>query len=415
MKRKPKFGKLGSKLSKEKLSSSLSTVSSIRPGSIPLSIEFGVAGIKVIQLSGTNPSSIVAAAYLPTPDDLLDQPAKRLLFQMDALPKFLKGEKINASRATSLIPSGQMICKHLQIIPTEGVPIEQIASAQLSAQIGCAPGELLVRCRPVEAAQKNGKVEVICYAASREFVGRIMGALKAAKLEPVGIHTEFDAIQRAMQLRNTAGEEGGSNPTLVLDLGSGSTKVLIVQGDNVLFARNIELGARHLDEAICHQLRCTMMEAQEIRWNLESVVPQKVAAVAHEQQADETSSSVLDPIDGPNAEPVIEQVSTTSHGPQVDLSEQLEMLTDEVSMCLRYHSALIPGQRVDRVVFVGGLASQNQICHYIAKRLRLDGQVLDPLACLARSGKVPASGVDLRCAQPGWASVVGGALSPTDL
>ncbi len=413
MKRKPKFGKLGSKLSKGKLSSSLSTVGSIRQGAIPLSIEFGVAGIKVIQLSGMNPSSIVSAAYLPTPDDLLDQPAKRLLFQMDALPKFLKGEKINASRATSLIPSGQMICKHLQIVPTEGVPIEQIASAQLSAQIGCAPGELLVRCRPVEAARKNGKVEVICYAASREFVGRIMGALKSAKLEPVGIHTEFDAIQRAMQLRNTAGESGVSNPTLVLDLGSGSTKVLIVQGDNVLFARNIELGARHLDEAICHQLRCTMMEAKEVRWNLESVVPQKVVASVP-QQSGPADDGALDPVGDGVAQPMSDSTSQ-GRGPQVDLGEQLEMLTDEVSMCLRYHSALLPGQRVDRVVFVGGLASQNQICHFIAKRLRLDAQVLDPLACLARSGKIPASGVDLRCAQPGWASVVGGALSPTDL
>lgn len=395
----------------------MSSVSAIRPGAIPLSIEFGVGGVKVIQLAGANPSSIVSAAFLPTPDDLLDQPAKRLLFQMDALPKFLKGEKISSGRATSLIPSGQMLCKHLQITPTEGVPIEQIAGAQLSAQLGCAPGELLVRCRTVHGARTNGKAEVICYAASREFVGRIMGALKSAKLEPVGIHTEFDAIQQAMQLRQFGNGGDGTKPTLVLDLGCGSTKVLIVQGEQVVFARNIELGSRHFDEAICHQLRCTMMEAHEIRRNLESLVPEHAASGVPTGQSmsavEGTTDQALDSQSESDSQPTTGHLG--SRGPQADLSEQLEILTDEISMCLRYHSALMPTQRVERVVFVGGLSNQQQICHHIAKRLRLDGQVLDPVPCLARSGKVPTSGVDLRIPQPGWTSVIGGALSPTDL
>ena len=152
MKHNKKFGKLGTKLGNSlgnsSLGSSISTVGSMRPGAVPLSVEFGVSGIKVLQLTGSNPSSIVSAAFMPTPVDL--------------------------------IATGQMVCKHLQIIPTEGVPLEQIASAQLSSQLGCDPAELLVRCRPVHGAQSKGKLEVICFAASREFVGRIMGSLKNA-------------------------------------------------------------------------------------------------------------------------------------------------------------------------------------------------------------------------------------------
>lgn len=417
MKRKPKLGKLGSKLSKGKLGSSLSTVGAMRPGAIPLSIEFGVSGIKVLQLSGSNPSSIVSAAFMPTPDDLLDNPAKRLLFQMDALPKFLKGEKINATRATSLIPSGQMVCKHLQLIPSDGVPIEQIAGAQLSSQLGCAPGELLVRCRPVKGAKTNGKLEVICFAASREFVGRIMGSIKNAKMEAVGIHTEFDAMAQAMHLRNDSGFEGGVvKPTLILDLGCGSTKVLIMHGQDMVFARSIELGSRHFDEVICHQLRCTMVEARELRFGLSELVPSTVAAGAGSvgetgmpPPAEETNHA-----EDQSDEPVVAPTSFT-RGPQIDLSESLEILGDEISMCLRYHNALFPSLRVERVVFVGGQACHQPVCEHIARSLRLDAQVLDPMACLARSGRVPTSGVDLRTAQPGWATVVGGALSPMDL
>lgn len=419
IKRTPKFGKLGTKLGKGKLGSSLSTVGAMRPGAIPLAIEFGVSGVKVLQLSGTNPSTIQAAAFLPTPDDLLDQPAKRLLFQMDALPKFLKGEKINATRATSLIPSGQMICKHLQIIPTDGVPIEQIAGAQLSAQLGCDPSELLIRCRPVSGTQSNGKLEVICFAASREFVGRIMGSLKSAKLEPVGIHTEFDALARSIELRDTSsGNQGSVSPTLILDLGCGSTKVLIMHGSEMVFARNIELGTRHFDETICHQLRCTMIEARQMRSELEVLVPAAVGAGTHSTgvatesmpgmpgPAQDDSSEIQAPAPKPGG---------FSRGPQIDLSEPLEIMCDEISMCLRYHKALFPTMPVERAVFVGGQACHQPVCEHLARALKLEAQVLDPMACLARAGRVPTSGVDLRSPQPGWASVVGGALSPMDL
>lgn len=421
MKRKQKFGKLGTKLGNSlgnsSLGSSISTVGSMRPGAIPLSIEYGVSGIKVLQLTGSNPSSIVSAAFMPTPDDLLDSPAKRLLFQMDSLPKFLKGEKIKATRASSLIPSGQMVCKHLQIVPTEGVPIEQIAAAQLSAQLGCAPGELLVRCRPVNGAKANGKLEVICFAASREFVGRVMGSLKLAKLEPVGIHTQFDAMARASMLHATSAG-GVIKPMLVLDLGCGSTNVLIMHGNEMAFARTIELGARHFDEAICHQLRCTMMESRDLRLKLERLVPAQEASVVGGDSVVSTGlPGMPPPSDGEETQEQGASNSFTgfSRGPEIDLSEPLEILGDEISMCMRYHNALFPSLRVERVVFVGGQAKSQILCKHLARTLNLEAQVLDPLACLARSGRVPTSGVDLRSPQPGWATVVGGALSPMDL
>ena len=417
MKRKPQFGKLGKQLGKGKgkLGTSLQSVGSMRPGAIPLMLEFGVSGLKVLQVTGHNPSAISAVAFMPTPDDLLDNPAKRLLFQMDALPKFLKGEKINATRGACLIPAGQMMCKHLQIIPTEGVPTEQLAAAQLSSQIGCDPGSLLVRCREVPGVKRQGKQEVICFGASREFVGRLMGTLKSVKLDPVGIHTEFDALARAIQLRDdSAGGATNGKPRLVLDLGTGSTKAMIMHGSSIVFARTIEVGSRHFDETICHQLRCTMLEAREMRHALTEVRPKQAVGA--------TSSGLPGmppPSDaGEGEQPAAQQASGgfgAKRGPQIDLSEPIEIICDEISMCLRYHDALFPGTKVESVVFMGGQAKHQPLLTELARRLKLEAQSFDPLACLARSGKVPVSGLDLRAAQPGWAAIVGGALSPMDL
>jgi Tfp pilus assembly PilM family ATPase len=419
MKSKQQFGKLGKKLGKGKIGTSLTTVGAMRPGAIPLMIEFGVSGIKVLQLSGHNPSSISAVAFMPTPDDLLDNPSKRLLYQMDALPKFLKGEKLSATRGACLIPAGQMLCKHLQLIPADGVPIEQLAGAQLSSQLGCDPGSLLVRCRAVSGAKRSGKQEVICFGASREFVGRLMGTLKSAKLDPVGIHTEFDALVQAVRLRDdSSGGVSNSKPRLVLDMGTGSTKVLIMHGTELVFARTIEIGSRHFDETICHQLRCTMMEAREMRHGLTELTPKMAVGAAHSgglpgmppapSEAGEQHESSPEPIGRPGS-------FGAQRGPQIDLSEPIEIVCDEISMCLRYHDALFAGTRVESVVFMGGQARHQQLCAEMARRLHLEAQTFDPMACLGRSGRIPVSGVDLRSAQPGWAAIVGGALSPMDL
>lgn len=217
------------------------------------------------------------------------------------------------------------------------------------------------------------------------------------------------------------GQGGGgvtdAKPVLVLDMGCATTNVLIMHGERTVFARSIEQGGLHLDDAICHQLRCTMVEAREIRRNLKALVPEHAAASTG------VGSSGLAGMPPPPAmeegdeghEEVVSSGRARPVGPQVDLSEPLEILTDEISMCLRYHRSLFQGVAIDRVVFVGGLSRQVAICEHVARKLNMSAQSVDPLARLGRSGKIPTSGVDLAEAQPGWATVVGALLIPTDL
>jgi Tfp pilus assembly PilM family ATPase len=99
---------------------------------------------------------------------------------------------------------------------------------------------------------------------------------------------------------------------------------------------------------------------------------------------------------------------------ELNLSEPLETLTDEILMCLRYHESVFGG-RPSRVVFVGGEARHRGLCQHIAKRLRIPAQVADPLARLARTGSEPCKDVDLGVPQPGWAVAMGLCMSPADL
>jgi Tfp pilus assembly PilM family ATPase len=106
-------------------------------------------------------------------------------------------------------------------------------------------------------------------------------------------------------------------------------------------------------------------------------------------------------------------VNTTAAN--VDFSELLDALTDELLMCRRYHQSLFPGRPIDRLIFLGGEASQIGFCQHIARVLRLPAQLGDPMARLKRDAALSTPGVSLDRAQPGWAVAFGLCSSPTDL
>lgn len=369
----------------------------------PIGIDFGAGSMKVLQVarvvggensapskasgsevrtsSAGGPYSLVAAACIQTPEDLRRDVAGRLAFQIEALPRLLKAAGFKAKRAVCSIPAPSTICKHLRVPRPEGATVASVVKAAVPMQLGVDPSAIVFR--HVEVCDAGGgKSEVICMAAARELVQRLMKAIHDSKLEPVGIHNEFTAILEACK-----GLCKGDEPALYLDLGAGSTKAVIAHGSSMVFAKSIDIGGFHLDDTVAKQRKVGAAEANAIRRGMESLT------VSREARA---------------SDPVV-AVATE------DLSEPLEMLTDEISMCLRYHESLFGGRRVGRIVFVGGEARQTALCQHIARVLRLPAQVADPFACVARDGTEPCVGVDMSQAQPGWTVALGLCLGPTDL
>lgn len=367
------------------LKSTLQSMNSMRPQGNPLAVDFGVSALRVLKVGSGDPASIESAAQLKTPDDLLDNPSKRILFQFDALPKLIKSGKLTGLRAACVIPTQQMSCKHLQITPVQGVDMNDLANGQMCDRIGCAPGELMVRSIDVGPSRQANKQEVICFGASKAFVGRMMDSIKRAKLEPVGIHNTFETLRQIAP----ADPKDSTGASLLIDLGSSCTVVMAMHQGNILFARTIEHGAMAFDQAICRQFRCTILEARAMRERIKEVA----MVAAGTPQSANPHPSMDDP----------------------DITESVEILIDEIMMCLRYYKSIKPELPIERAHFVGGMAGHKAISAHLARVLNLETRVVDPMSTLGRAGKVPVSGVDLNVPQPGWATTVGCALCPTDL
>jgi type IV pilus assembly protein PilM len=360
----------------------------------PLGIDFGVGSLKVLQVGMGEPPSLIAAACVETPEEILADHAKRLEFQTDALQKVVKSGGFKSKRAICSIPATQMFCKHLQLAKS-GEDLSAQVAAVIPAQLGCHPDALTYRHIVAGEVTVGGaaKQEVICFAVPRELIRRIMDALKACKLEPVGIQPSSLATVRSFDTL-TRRDTDDDLVSLYLDIGAGSTNCMIAHGRDLVFMKTLHIGGCHLDEYAARQMRCSLQWARTHRLATEQVVP---------------APGQAPPGPAPSAPGAPAGVAP------LNLSEPLETLTDEILMCLRYHESVFTGQRPSRVVFVGGEARHRGLCTFIAKRLRIPAQVADPLARLARTGNEPCKNLDLGVPQPGWAAALGLCLSPADL
>jgi type IV pilus assembly protein PilM len=398
----------------------------------PIAIDFGAGSLKILQVGPGDPPTLVAAAALPTPDELLGDPTKRLTFQLEALPEVLKACEFRGKRAVCALPAAQTFCKHMQFQQEPGVALSALIASAIPVQLKCDPNALVFRHVEVGPVARSNKTEVICMAAARDMVERFMSAMKIGKLEPVGMHSEFLAALRAFDSITRAGKDD-TLTSLYVDIGAGVSKVAMAHGRQLVFARTINLGGRHLDAAVARQLKLSLDQARAKRLELTDLTPASAAApspapspapesrltgrlaflgVAGVRRS-ATSTATLGQRSG-----AANSAGRSAPPPKpggIDLSEPLEILTDEISMCLRYHDSIFPDRRVDRAIFFGGEARQVALCQHIAKVLKLPAQVADPMARVVRIGHEPVIGVDLAQSQPGWTVALGLCLCPTDL
>lgn len=373
-----------------------------------VSIDFGSQLLKVLQVTPGEPGQLVAAACVQTPPELMNDAAKRLEFQCEQLPTVIKAGGFKGRRGVCSLPVSQMFCKHMQVSVEAGGSVTDAAAVMAAGQLGVEADVLAVRAIEVGDAVVPGgpsggagvgpKREVIALATAKSLVDRVMEALRAAKLEPVGLQSEFQAIVAGFRPVNRRTQDIDVT-SLYLDIGAGATKIVIGHGTKLAFAKAIGIGGRFIDQLAAHQAGCSVSEARALRLGMQTL-----------QRGGVVSSAESD--GGGGAATMVAQSAKTS---VIDLAEPLRALTDEINLSVRYHQELFPTRQIDRLIFVGGESRHAALCQHIARQFSFPAHTSDPLARIARTGSEPCNGVDIGQAQPGWAVPLGLLLAPTDV
>ncbi len=363
----------------------------------PIAIDFGSTSVKLLQVEPGESPEILAAVGLRVPDEIRGNTDKEIAYLEKQLPRMLRKGGFRGRRAICSIPCTDTLVQHIQVAETEGVDRDEVVKAQLQAQLNLDPYGMVIRTYFVTEVHRESEMlsEMICFAISRETVMRYVELLQKCKLQTVGVHSEILGMVRAFDLMPAAGTE--PQTTLYVDLGWSSTKVAITHDAQLVFARSIEMGGRHVDKRLAERLGCDVASARAQR-----ISEQVLATSGSPSPKKKGGGGVATTEEGGN-------------GSDLELTEMAHAIADELSMGVRYHSSLFKGHKIDRMIFLGGEARNIVLCQQIAKEMRLPAQLGDPLTRFGCKKSMRTPGLSLGQPQPGWAVACGLCVAPTDL
>jgi len=165
----------------------------------------------------------------------------------------------------------------------------------------------------------------------------------------------------------------------LLDLGAARSTLIIGRGSSVEFVRSIEIGGRHVEQAIGHKLGLDESEVRQLRRRL----------------AQSTNRS------SPRSDPIASAVFDATRG-------LAEHLAQQVAMCLRYHAITFRGRRPTRLALVGGQATDPHLQHALNCATALP---IEPLNLLEGIDTCLMRPLDAEPPAGQWAACIG-ILSP---
>lgn len=403
----------------------------------PIAIDFGTASVKLLQTAPGDRPEILGAAEIQIPEGARGDRDKTHAYLDEVLPGVL-ARGFRGRKAVISVPSPRTLVQHMALAPVEGTSIEQIVRTQIATQVGGHPDGFVCRVHEVEGAAREGQnlKELLCFAAARDTVIRFVELLGKAKFEVTGVHDGMWGVVHAFDHVNRRDTDHRIT-NLYVDMGFGGTGFAIAHGPDIVFARHVAIGGRHLDRQIARTLQVDGEEARTQRIGL-GAPPRRRRQVEHgggqailnaaasaaaaaagdrKRREAEGGTAIADDRRAgmaqhstaivPEEDPADEAVE------RLGLPPVIEHLQEELAMSLRYHAARFPGRRVDRVIAVGGEARQAWLCRRVFGRAGLVAHLGDPLARCRVAKGAEITGFDVDDPQPGWAVACGLCSAPT--
>jgi len=250
------------------------------PTANPIGVDFGSDSLRMAQVESVGPGGIaptgvppellehrlVAAARIDVPAHLRnDLPAKMAFFAESVRDLWSRGS-FRGRKAVLALPAAVMTIQHLRVPKMEEPELKKALPWEARGKLPYDPTHALLRHIVAGEIHQDGeqKNEVILFAAARETVNQFLAAAAKAKLDVVGMNVEPKAVIDCfghVYRRKTDAEV----TNLFVDIGCGATRAFIARGQQVLFARMVQIGGDHFTRAVASAMKGSFEDAKILR------------------------------------------------------------------------------------------------------------------------------------------------------
>jgi len=347
-------------------------------------LDIGHDYVRMIQLAGSGDQARVIAAdetRLNT-DVGADEQISRD-FVVSAVREMLVRGNFRGKNVVSGLSNDCLKIKSLRLDTTDANQIEDLMRKEIAAQFGLNADTDEIRYMVAGSVYQGDDIknEVIFFGADKESISQHISLLEEAGLSPVAIDAAPCALFRCFRgsLRRQEDQELVS---VFIEVGSLFTTVIISKGQHIAFVKQIPVAGRHLNMQVASKLGVGCDEAIVLRSKL--------------RNAD------ADSIDLATRQAVVDA-----------MSQVIEELAAEISLCFKYYAVTFRGNRPTEAVFAGAEAYELVLLDALKKHLDIEVKIAQPFRGFDLTGTDFAS--DQHSCFCEWAVAVGLGVKGWDL
>jgi len=320
----------------------------------PIGVDIGSRSVKLLQFDAAC-STVREASRWDLPENASNSHEIRDQQIATAIGQAREGRDFRGREAVFCLGADSLFVQNLRVAKAEGDELKKIVHFEAAGRLPFASEEAEIRYLDAADVRQGDTVrrEVILMACHRPVVERVVGIAENAGLMPVAIDVEPSALLRAYA-RQFRRDDDQVRRVMFVNVGASNTSVIIARGSDAMFVKYVDVGGRHLDEAVARHLKMSPAEAVALRRH------------NGDRRADQRDPEVTRSINE-SIRPV------------------LDRLANELSMCLRYYSVTFRGQPLAQVVLSGGEATDT-LAEWLGRRLDLPHELGNPLRIYENTG-----------------------------
>ena len=365
----------------------------------PIALDLGTDSIKVLQLASVNSSLTVrAAGRWQFPLSAADNPTQRRELAVAAVRDIIRRGDFRGRRVVTALSAGELSITNVRLPHMSRQELDDAVlwEAKERFEFDVDPDRLKYLNAGKVRSGNEVSDEIIMMAVSEQVIEEHLSLIAAMGLQPERIEAEPVAVFREAErfLRRRADEDA---VTVVADVGSVGTRVVVARGRNIVFLKNIDIGGQAFNEAVAAQLNLDITEARDLRTRVMQEHARRLGGAKKTGQDDE---------DRPARSEVDWTIRDAVRG-------RIEELARELSLCLRYCSVTFRGLRADEVTLGGGEVYDPAVIELLSENLGVECSPVHPLRGIDVSQV--SLGMGRRTPLCEWATCMGLALLDADI
>jgi type IV pilus assembly protein PilM len=298
-------------------------------------LDIGTTAVRLVQLQGNYPKTLVKYAYVPVDPKISLSDAKSDQMQMAQIIIDLCSQaKMTTRNVVVGLPTKKIFTTIVDMDKVSPRELEKTIMFQADSLIPTPIGESKLDWALLgDSPKDSSKIEVLLSSVSDKYVESKLDSLESVGLNVIAFEPENIAILRALI------SPGTTAPILVLDIGSLGTDLIITMNETPRLARSIAVGTQAIIKSAAQNLNIDNDQAQQFIFKF-GLDPSK--------------------LDG--------QLSKA-------IENTIEILNSEIEKSIKFFENRYSGKQIEKIIITGGASLIPNFAINIANRFNMNVEI----------------------------------------